>query len=386
MRTHGRTDGMIKRARGDYEDACLDVDVYDDMDKEEGGEENSCRGDEDSYEEGEEEEEEPASALLAIGMHRATTKATREGDGVITWHEKSQDRHHLASSMAMNRVTITRSAMTNMMTVLGESIQLPMKVMVDAPGEGMRQMVWLRSGGSLKMYMCFNEPLLSKIKSCPAKNRVWALGESGSDGIPCLKFSEREGGGRYWRRAPREGGREEPKPSLITTARGGGSEEEEEEDSFEEREEEEELRTSAPGLRVTANNSRDNRVSVSIATCTELFGSNFKLPMQVMFQVPSQGIRQLEWLRSWSYRQASLTFGNVSVLAKIRSYHGQYRKWSLGESGSDGVPCLVLDLLDAKRDDDGEEGGLNRARDEEEEEEEGGEKEGGEKEDTRQCT
>ena len=71
--------------------------------------------------------------------------------------------------------------------LFGESVELPIDVIVDVPEFGMRQLVRLRSQGSLYGVFHINEPLLSKIKCYSGYHRKWSQSESsGSDGIPCL--------------------------------------------------------------------------------------------------------------------------------------------------------------------------------------------------------
>jgi hypothetical protein len=90
----------------------------------------------------------------------------------------------VASSSQCSRIFITMAAI---MGFLGESVQLPIKVMVECPNETMRQLVWLRTMGLTRAAFFFNEPLLSKIKSCNFNYRRWSLGSlCGPDGHPVL--------------------------------------------------------------------------------------------------------------------------------------------------------------------------------------------------------
>jgi hypothetical protein len=58
---------------------------------------------------------------------------------------------------------------------------------VNVPGEKMKQLVKMRKHAADMVTMAFNEPLLSKIKSCNGMHRKWSRSESsGSKGTPCI--------------------------------------------------------------------------------------------------------------------------------------------------------------------------------------------------------
>ena len=123
----------------------------------------------------------------------------------------------------------------------------------------------------------------------------------------------------------------------------------------EEEEEEEELASPQPepfktktrhGAR-RKSKSASSRVSIAMSTVKELFGEVIEFPMRVVVHAPGEGMKQLVWLRSHSTAQADLWFSEP-LLSKVKSYHGNHRRWSLGQSEPDGTPCLVLNLRTKK--------------------------------------
>ena len=99
-----------------------------------------------------------------IWEYKAESKVDEEEE-----EEEEEEREELpAAFKKKSRIGISLSAVKEL---LGESVQLPMKVMVDVPGEGMRQHVWLRRSSSTQASFYINEPLLSKIKSCNCHHR-----------------------------------------------------------------------------------------------------------------------------------------------------------------------------------------------------------------------
>jgi hypothetical protein len=129
--------------------------------------------DDDTYVEEEVEEGEEMAMEAEVDPAAAVATAADE----ILYREETH-------SSVGSRIFISMAAIK---CFLGESIKLPIKVMVECPDEAMRQLVWLRTMGLTRAAFFFNNPLLSKIKSCNFNYRRWSLGSlCGPDGHPVL--------------------------------------------------------------------------------------------------------------------------------------------------------------------------------------------------------
>ena len=115
------------------------------------------------------------------------TKNKKGEDNELEEDEEGNEGEEFEDMWAFERTSRVTLSIPIMKKLLGQFFELPMKVTVNAPGEGMRQFAWLRVASSTQVAMHVQEPLLSKLKGCRSKFRKWSQSdEMSSDGTPCL--------------------------------------------------------------------------------------------------------------------------------------------------------------------------------------------------------
>ena len=279
------------------------------------------------------------------------------------------------------RITITLQMVREL---FGSAIQLPLQVQVvvmDVSGEETKQLVWLRNAGTFDAFILFAEPVLSKIKSHDRRHRTWSLAESrGLDNFPCLllELGEKKDWAHHrhlggvvpikdqWRAMIGAKGKNivlgyystDDKAARIYDSavyylNGAQAElnfpEEEPEELTEELKNKIDLETNQSSLPLQLG-KEENRItaqpqplSVNLTTIMDLLGYSLRLPMKVKIEVHGEE-SQLVWLKDKGNSERAFFYFDEPLLSKVRRYNSKHRRWSLGVSGSDGIPRLVLEL------------------------------------------
>jgi EREBP-like factor len=234
-------------------------------------------------------------------------------------------------------------------------IKLPMDVTVEVKdvriGRVVKRVVHMRNftsklfqlqrSSSSLVDVQFQEPLLSKIKSCPGNSRHWSVNESVTP--PCLVLEL--WGNNEGEALDREDKQEEQQPVHRPVRQYV----QQQPVQYVEQRPLQPLHQPPPHQELRAEkdtrpSGRDqSNIHMTMKLVKSFFGDSVELPLQIVVDVPVEGMTQTAYLRAKGAKQAILCI-EEPLRTKICSSQGRHRRWTLCDTLLNGLPCITLEM------------------------------------------